>query len=261
MEVVEDVLFAAEHAVAMPLLAFFTASAEIGDCPDATGFDPRQDRCGVAGGERDAEAAVAVEHRGPWSIGPLGRGQDEHPYVGAVLRGVRHLSGVHAWDVDDTGRLGVERELLRASIEGVDDGHRGVVGVDQPHDRAAVGPLHGSADRARAGQGDRADERAGVEVVHAELADDMSGATHQQKRTHHLGAIEDRVAVEDGVGLLRQQFAPGLVPHVLGRAREEASARCVAVRRDVEEAVAPDVQARLGVDIALHEPEGGRLGR
>ena len=43
--------------MALDDLAFFAAPAEIGDRPDATGLDPRQDRCGVARGERDAEAA------------------------------------------------------------------------------------------------------------------------------------------------------------------------------------------------------------
>ena len=61
VEVVEDVLLVAEHPVAVPVLALLAAAAQVGDGVDAAGLDPGQDRRGVRRGQRDAEAAVAVQ--------------------------------------------------------------------------------------------------------------------------------------------------------------------------------------------------------
>ncbi len=52
VEVVEDVLLVAEHAVAVPLLALLAAAAQVGDRVDAAGLDPGEDggrEAGVSG--------------------------------------------------------------------------------------------------------------------------------------------------------------------------------------------------------------------
>ena len=93
VEVVEDVLLGVAHPRSVPVLSLFAAATQVDDDVDTTGFDPREDRGGVGGGERDAETAVAVEDRGSGAGGGVLTANHEHADGGAVLRWVDDLLG------------------------------------------------------------------------------------------------------------------------------------------------------------------------
>ena len=261
VEVVEDVLLAAEHAGAMPVLTLLAAAAEVRHRPDPAGLDPGQDHRGVAGGEWDAEAAVPVEDRGSRPVGCLGGGEHEHADLGAVLRRVGHLARVDRGDVDGPGRRLPQREFPGAGVEGVDVRNRRVIGVDEPRDRSAVRALDGAGQRPGAGEGNGPEQVPCLEVVKGEFAHDMARAHDEHERAGEVRPVEDGEPVEHRLGVLRDEVTPRLVPQLVGGAHGDASAWRIAVGGNVEEAIAPDVDSGLGIDVALDQLQGGCMGR
>ena len=65
--------------------------------------------------------------------------------------------------------------------------------------------------------------------------------------------------VEDRIGILWDQVGPAAP--VVWVDQGQSGAWCVEIRRHVDAAVTTEVDRRLGVDVALHQGEGGLLGR
>ena len=242
MEIVEHVLLLAEHAIAVPLLALLAAAPEIRDRPYATGCYPREDRRGVAGRHRDAEAAVAVEHRRPGSGRGFVRRHDEHPNYRAVLARIRDDARVDLRDLDGARGAREVLERTRAGIELVDLRHRRVIGVDEPGERAAGRVLDRAGEGADAGQVDRADERAVGRSVHRKLAHPVPRPHDEEEILLEAFVIEDRGIVEHGIWILGDEIDPVLGRPVAWRRDGDPAHRRIAIGAHEDASVASERQ-------------------
>ena len=140
----------------MPLLALLAAAAQLGDRVDAAGLDPGEQPGGVAGRHRDAEPAVAVEHRRPRLVRLLGRATARASAPSCRRRRRSRPAGRHLRHLDGAGRGRPQRGLPGARVVAVDRRRRHVVGVAEPGLVAALGPLAEPGDRPEARQRHRA---------------------------------------------------------------------------------------------------------
>ncbi len=267
LEVFEHVVLVLAHPVAVPGLALLGAAAQPRDGVDAARLDPREDRGGVAGSHRDAEAAVAVEDRrtggGRLPVrGQVGRaGQHEHPYGRAVRTGELDLPGRDRGHVDLAGGQGVYGHRSRAGVQ-VEHARRGdVVGPAEPELVPALDAPRQSPDRAESRQGHVPDRRAVGEVEQAQLAHRVAGSGDREQGPVEPEAVEHLVVLEHGLRVLGDELAPGLVRRRLGVGHAEATAGGVAVGEHVEPPVAAHGHARARVDPDLHGPQRRRLHR
>jgi hypothetical protein len=100
-EIVEHVLLAVEHALAVPVFAVFAASAQMGHRVEAPLLEELDHAAAEGGRVAHVEAAVPGEERGPSAVGgTIARVDEEHGNEGAVARGVVHEAHPEAIGVD-----------------------------------------------------------------------------------------------------------------------------------------------------------------
>ena len=93
-----------------------------------------------------------------------------------------------------------------------------------------------------------------------EISDGVPGPRHGQERALEVVAVEDRVVLDDGVGVFGDEIDPVLDGRGGGVGNGDATSGCVAVGGDVGAPVAPEVQGGLGIDVDLHLDQQRRLG-
>ena len=175
-EVVEHVLLVLAHAGAVPLLAVLGPAAQVGHRPHPAGGDPGQRLRGVAGGQRDVEPAVAVEHRRPRPVRARPSGDSTNRCT-AVPSGEVACVSVTTTSPGGTGAGGL-LPGRSAPVGGVPAQHRrrrGVVGVADPRRRAALGRRADPGDAARRRAARR---RRAVRTPSAAHSDSRSVASH-----------------------------------------------------------------------------------
>ena len=255
-EVVEHVLLALAHAGAVPLLAVLGAAAQVGDRPDAAGRDPGQRLRGVGRGERDVEAAVAVEHGRPRRVRASPEPDSTNRCTGVPSADVACVSTT-VTSGTSPATAACSQPVSAVGVGGVPAQHRrrrGVVGVADPGRRPAL--------RRRADAGDAARRRGRSTSA---SRPDPSRGPHRQPvggvdRVHgeHLQAAVRAVDQGDvgqhGVRLLRDDVLPGLrrPGGRVGRVGDgQPPARGVAVGHQPQPAVAGDPGRGLRVHADL----------
>ena len=78
-----------------------------------------------------------------------------------------------------------------AGVKCVDVRNGGVIGINEPHDRSALGALHWAGNGAGSRKGDGFQQRASFQIVQGHLADNVSGSHDQHERTHDFWPIHN----------------------------------------------------------------------
>ena len=135
--------------------------------------------------------------------------------------------------------------------------HGGVVGVNEPHDRATFGAFDRPRDRARTRQSNVTDHRARGEVTQGHLTNSVPSVCYQQLRHGNLGAIEHRKAIEYGILIFSNEIDPMLRSGRCRIAHRNSSAGRIKIGADVEPAIATGADVGVCVNISLHQRECG----
>ena len=215
VQVVEHVLLVRPVAGQVPPLAFLAAAAQRHHRVAAAGGHPGQGERGVAGGEADPEAAVAVHQRRPRPVRSV-RGDHEHAHRGAVGRGELALLGAHRWRGQGPGRGGFQHGAPGGQLEAVHLGRGDEVGPAQPH---PAGLLRGvpvghrqPVQRAVRGQRHAAPGRPVRRRVQRHLGHRVPGPGQHQQRLGRVrpGRFESAHRLQHRCRILGDQLAPVL---------------------------------------------------
>ncbi|CAB4972335.1 unannotated protein [freshwater metagenome] len=126
----------------------------------------------------------------------------------------------------------------RAGIELVDLRHRGVVGVDEPGERAALGMLDRAGEGADSGKVDRPKERPVIRPVHRKLAHPVPRPHDEQQVLLELVIVEHRGVVQDRIGILGDEIDPVLGGPLARPGHGDAAHRRIAISADEDTAIA-----------------------
>ncbi len=258
MEVIEDASLAVAHPGPVPVLALLAAAPQPGDRIHAAGFRPGQRRGRITGQHADTEPAIPGQDGRPRLATILAPGDDQHPHRGPVRGLVGNLPRIDVGNVDGARRPLPQPDPAGAGVVAVDGHRRGVVGVGEPRLVPALGPLAQPADGAEAGQRDAAQPLAGGQVVHADLANGVPGPGRQQHGPAKLVAVQDRVAGQDSLRILRDLLAPAAESRLGRVGGQQPAARRVPVGEDVQHAVPAGPGRGLRIDVLLQHAQVGR---
>ena len=158
------------------------------------------------------------------------------------------------------------RPRVKGAREGVvAEDHRGgrVIRVAEPCLVPALGPFPDPADGPDPGQFKRGHEFPAGQVVHADLADRVPGARHDENGPRQFIAVEDRVAAQHRRRVLGDEVPPAVGT---GRGRvgdADPAARRVQVGEHVQPSVPSDPRGghRVAPHHERHEHRGGEVAR